>query len=245
MKWMTCSRALAPLFGRMPVTRPVDALADFLPPADIVEREKDYLVKIDLPEVKKEDVKVLCDEGVLTVKGERRTEKEEKGEKVHRTERFYGAFERSFVLPDDVDPKLIRAESKEGVLTSAAAPRKQKPRRWRPIQWRLRAGGRTPGRWSARERAGSAQDEWSSAGGQGLRASRLSAVGVRAGSCPLPHSWRCRQAQRMWCVVPAVPPVPCHGQPRCTALTRGPQPEREQQRAGQVAQRGALRQHAR
>ena len=123
-------KGFAPLFGRTPVPRAMEAMADFLPPADIVEREKDYLVKIDLPEVKKEDVKVLFDEGVLTVKGERRTEKEEKGEKLHRTERFFGAFERSFVLPDDVDPKMIRAESKEGVLTltlpKAATP-KAKP----------------------------------------------------------------------------------------------------------------------
>ena len=123
-------KGFGPLFGRLPAVRPMETLADFLPPADIVEHEKEYLVKIDLPEVKKEDVKVLFDEGVLTVKGERRTEKEEKGEKMHRTERFYGAFERSFVLPEDVDPKLIRAESKDGVLTltlpKAATP-KAKP----------------------------------------------------------------------------------------------------------------------
>jgi HSP20 family protein len=110
-------KGFAPLFGRTPVPRAMEAMADFLPPADIVEHDKDYLVKIDLPDVKKEDVKVFFDEGVLTVKGERRVEKEEKGEKMHRTERFFGTFERSFVLPDDVDPKLIRAESKEGVLT--------------------------------------------------------------------------------------------------------------------------------
>jgi len=110
-------KGLAPLFGRMPVTRPTEATYDFLPPADIVEHEKEYVVKIDLPEVRKEDVKVLCDEGVLTVKGERKIEKEVKGETVHRTERFYGSFERSFVLPEDVDAKLIRAESKDGVLT--------------------------------------------------------------------------------------------------------------------------------
>jgi HSP20 family protein len=110
-------KGFAPLFGRLPVPREVEAMTDFLPPADIVEHEKDYLVKIDLPDVKKEDVKVFFDDGVLTVKGERRVEKEEKGEKMHRTERFFGTFERSFVLPDDVDPKLIRAESREGVLT--------------------------------------------------------------------------------------------------------------------------------
>ena len=53
---------------------------------------------------------------VGTIKGERKVEKETKGETVHRTERFYGAFERSFALPDDVDPKGIHAESKDGVL---------------------------------------------------------------------------------------------------------------------------------
>jgi HSP20 family protein len=88
-----------------------------MPLADIVEREKEYLVKVDLPDVRKEDVRVLFDDGVLTIKGERKVEKEEKGDKVHRTERFYGMFERSFVLPEDVDVKGIRAESREGVLT--------------------------------------------------------------------------------------------------------------------------------
>ena len=109
-------REFAPFLGRMPAARGA-ATYDFLPPADIVEHEKEYLVKIDLPNVRKEDVKILFDEGVLTVKGERKEEKEVKGETVHRTERFYGSFERSFALPDEVDPKLIRAESKDGVLT--------------------------------------------------------------------------------------------------------------------------------
>jgi HSP20 family protein len=110
-------KGFAPLFGRMPMARSEEGRYDFLPPADVVEHDKDYLVKIDLPDVRKEDVKVFFDEGVLIVRGERKVEKEEKGEKVHRTERFYGSFERSFVLPEDVDPKLIRAESREGVLT--------------------------------------------------------------------------------------------------------------------------------
>jgi len=110
-------KGFTPWFGRIPATRPIEAPYDFLPPADIVEHEKEYLVKIDLPEVKKEDVKVCFDEGVLTIKGERKVEKETKDETVHRTERFYGSFERSFVLPEDVDAKLIKAEAKEGVLT--------------------------------------------------------------------------------------------------------------------------------
>ena len=109
-------KGFTPLFGRLPMTRPLEEGYEFSPLADIVEREKEYLIKVDLPEVPKEDVKVLFEDGVLTVKGERKVEKEVKGEKVHRTERFFGMFERSFVLPDDVDPKLIRAESKDGVL---------------------------------------------------------------------------------------------------------------------------------
>ena len=109
-------KGFGPLFGRMPLARTGEGLEEFMPLADIVEREKEYLIKVDLPEVPKEEVKVLFDDGVLTVKGERKVEKEVKGEKVHRTERYFGMFERSFVLPEDVDPKLIRAESKDGVL---------------------------------------------------------------------------------------------------------------------------------
>ena len=110
-------KGFGPLFGRMPVARMGEGLEEFIPLADIVEREKEYLIKLDLPQVPKEDVKVLFDDGVLTIRGERKTEKEEKGDKVHRTERYYGMFERSFVLPEDVDVTAIRAESKDGVLT--------------------------------------------------------------------------------------------------------------------------------
>ena len=98
------------------LARPADGGCEFMPLADVIEREKEYLIKVDLPDVRKEDVKVLFDAGVLTIKGERKVEKETKGETVHRTERFYGMFERSFALPEDVDPKGIHAESKDGVL---------------------------------------------------------------------------------------------------------------------------------
>ena len=66
--------------------------------------------------MRKEDVKILVDDGMLSIKGERKHEKEVKDEKVHRTERFVGTFERSFMLPENIDEKLIKAESKEGVL---------------------------------------------------------------------------------------------------------------------------------
>lgn len=107
-------KGFGPLLGRLP-TRPTGEF-EFVPPADVIERDKEYLVKVDLPDVPKEDVKVVFDDGVLTIRGERKIEKEVKGEKVHRTERLYGMFERSFALPDDVEAKGIRAETKEGVL---------------------------------------------------------------------------------------------------------------------------------
>jgi HSP20 family protein len=107
-------KGFSPFLTRMP--RTTEGEFEFLPLADVVEREKEYLIKVDLPEVPKEDVKVFFEEGVLTIKGERKVEKEVKGEKMHRSERYYGAFERSFVLPEDIDPKMIKAESKDGVL---------------------------------------------------------------------------------------------------------------------------------
>ena len=123
-------KGFAPMFGRMPaLARPTEGGFEFMPPADVIEREKEYLVKIDLPDVRKEDVKVLFEDGVLTIKGERKEAKEVKGETLHRIERFYGAFERTFALPDDVDPKGIHATCKDGVLL-VTLPRVevQKPR---------------------------------------------------------------------------------------------------------------------
>jgi HSP20 family protein len=101
--------------GRMPATT-TSFFADWEPAVDVQETEKEYLVKADLPDVKKEDVKVQLDEGVLSVEGERRQEKEEKGKKFHRVERAYGRFVRRFVLPNEVDAANVKAEFKDGVL---------------------------------------------------------------------------------------------------------------------------------
>src|SRR5256885_1114590 len=86
------------------------------PLADITEDEKEYLIKAELPEIKKEDVKVTVENGVLTISGERKFEKEEKNKKYHRVERGYGTFMRSFTLPDDADANKIKAEFKNGLL---------------------------------------------------------------------------------------------------------------------------------
>ena len=90
---------------------------EWRPSADISESDKEYLIRAELPAVKKEDVKVTIDNGVITIQGERRQEKEEKTEKQHRIERLYGSFSRSFSLPEGVNADAIRCESKDGVLT--------------------------------------------------------------------------------------------------------------------------------
>ena len=90
---------------------------EWSPSANISETEKEYLIRAELPAVKKEDVKVTVDNGMITIQGERRQEKEDKGEKFHRVESVYGSFERMFSLPENVDVNGIKCESKDGVLT--------------------------------------------------------------------------------------------------------------------------------
>jgi HSP20 family protein len=87
------------------------------PSADISETDSEYLIRAELPAVRKEDVKVTLEEGMLTIHGERKEEKESKGEKFHRIESFRGTFSRSFSVPDNIDELAIRADSKDGVLT--------------------------------------------------------------------------------------------------------------------------------
>jgi len=90
---------------------------EWMPAVDIKEAEKEYVVTADLPDVKKEEVKVSFNEGVLTLEGERKLEKEEKTERFHRIERGYGKFVRRFALPNEVDADHVTAEFKDGLLT--------------------------------------------------------------------------------------------------------------------------------
>jgi len=84
------------------------------PSVDISETEKEFQIKLEIPEVKKEDMKVEVENGILSIKGERREEVEDK--KRHRTERCYGKFERSFTLPDNVRDDGVKADMKDGML---------------------------------------------------------------------------------------------------------------------------------
>jgi HSP20 family protein len=107
-------RQYSPFFGR--AMRRNGDVGQWAPVADITETDKEYVIKAELPEVKKEDVKITLDNGVITLSGERRQEKEDKGENEIRIESFYGTFSRSFSLPENIDPKAVRAESKDGVV---------------------------------------------------------------------------------------------------------------------------------
>jgi HSP20 family protein len=91
-------------------------VADWVPAVDISETDGGYQIKAEIPDVKKEDVKVTLEDGVLTIQGERKQEKEENGKKYHRVERSYGSFVRIFTLPDLVDEGKVKAEFKDGVL---------------------------------------------------------------------------------------------------------------------------------
>jgi len=112
---------LSGFFGRAPVRRANGeqesiTVAEWAPLVDITEDDKEYLIKAELPEVNKNDVKVRVEDGVLYISGERNFEKEEKGKRYHRVERAYGSFTRSFALPDDADPQQVHAEFKDGML---------------------------------------------------------------------------------------------------------------------------------
>jgi len=90
---------------------------DWAPAVDISETEGEYVFRAVLPAVRKEDVKVTYEGGMLTLSGERAYSEKQKDEKFHKVESFYGNFSRSFVLPEVIDAEAITAEAKDGVLT--------------------------------------------------------------------------------------------------------------------------------
>lgn len=109
-------RAFNPESARRGSNQESLTLAEWIPLVDITEDDKEYLITAELPEVKKEDVRVTVENGVLTISGERKFEKEEKNKKYHRVERSYGSFARTFALPDDGDAAKVNAEFKDGLL---------------------------------------------------------------------------------------------------------------------------------
>ena len=112
---------LSTMFGRAPVKKEGEQqealrVAEWAPLVDITEDPKEYLIKAELPDIKKEEVKISVQNDVLSISGERKYEKEEKDKKFHRIERAYGSSLRSFAIPEDADPEKVSAEFENGLL---------------------------------------------------------------------------------------------------------------------------------
>jgi HSP20 family protein len=110
-------------------TRERLAVTEWAPLVDITEDDHEYLIKAELPEVKKDDLSVTVENGVLLLSGERKFEKTEQNKKYHRVERAYGSFVRRFTIPEDADGGKVNAEFKDGVLkVHLAKSEKAKPK---------------------------------------------------------------------------------------------------------------------
>ena len=119
------------IFGRMPKGFDFNGnkALDWAPSVDISETDTEFLVRAELPAVKKEDVRITVDDGMLTISGERKQNTEEKDEKLHRVESVHGKFSRSFTLPENTNVDTIRAESKDGVITVHVTKVKSEPKK--------------------------------------------------------------------------------------------------------------------
>jgi len=103
--------------------------SNFAPPVDVYEDEHNISLKIEVPGIDEKDINVSIENNTLTVRGERRFEKDEKEENFHRVERVYGSFTRSFSLPNTVDPEQVSAHYEKGVLKIRLAKKAEaKPR---------------------------------------------------------------------------------------------------------------------
>jgi len=115
------NRIIADTLRRLPVQAgnfagEAQPAREWAPLADVCENDAEYVIKAEVPEVRKEDVSITVQDGVLTLCGERKQEKREDGERTHRAERHYGSFARRFALPENADEQGIRAESRDGVI---------------------------------------------------------------------------------------------------------------------------------
>ena len=113
------SSALDEAFGAWPFQEEGNGAitSAWLPPCDVFEDKETVKIVAELPGVRPEDVKLSLENNLLTIRGEKRQQAEERNERVHRYERSYGSFERSFALPSTVDPDKIAAKYENGVLT--------------------------------------------------------------------------------------------------------------------------------
>ena len=114
-------------------------LRSWFPVTDVSETPEHLILRLEVPGMKRDDVKISVENNVLTVRGEKRQESAQENESWYRTERSYGAFERSFSLPPHVDPDNVRASLDSGVLTVKLPRREEARPREIPIEGRERS----------------------------------------------------------------------------------------------------------
>ncbi len=107
------------LFDGFGLSVPEEEKRTWSPAFDVAENDREYLVSAELPGIEEKDLDVTIAEGILTVKGEKKRDSEEKGENYHRLERYYGSFERRFSVPDNVLTDKVEATYKDGILKLA------------------------------------------------------------------------------------------------------------------------------
>jgi HSP20 family protein len=94
----------------------LDKERNWIPAFDISENDKEYTLTAEMPGIDAKDLDITISDGILTVKGEKKREKEDKGENYHRVERSYGSFQRSFHIPEKVKTEKVDATFKDGIL---------------------------------------------------------------------------------------------------------------------------------
>jgi HSP20 family protein len=115
--WDRLENQMQRLLGSMPLWEPTSEAFVWSPEIDFAEEESQYSLTAELPGVEPGDVEIEVEGNVLTMKGEKRTKREHKDERVQFAERRYGSFERSFTLPSSADPEKVSADFHQGVLT--------------------------------------------------------------------------------------------------------------------------------
>lgn len=121
------------------ITRDESLTGAFVPPVDVYEDENAIQLRMEVPGIDEKDIDIQLENQVLTVRGERKFEKEEKEENFHRIERRYGSFTRSFTLPATVNSEDVSADYDKGVLKIRLAKRAEA----KPKQIKVSLGGKT------------------------------------------------------------------------------------------------------
>ncbi len=110
------------------------ALYDFVPAVNTREDDHTYVIELDLPGIRKEDIEITTEDNILTVSGERKRKEEVKEEDYYKMESLYGTFSRSFTLPEKVDVEKIHAEAKDGVLEVVIPKQEEKEKQPKKIE---------------------------------------------------------------------------------------------------------------